>query len=158
MGLTYQVYGQQQSQGWEASLVGQATSSLRIIANATGMNAKITQDAVATNVGQAFYGVPNFSANVWGVQDLKFDIPGKLSFGLGAVYVGQRAGATPNSMGYFLPEYTSIDAGIFYRIDKVNLAINVKNLTNATILNSSQGALTYRSPGTNYLLTAGINF
>ena len=158
MGLTYQVYGQQQSQGWEASLVGQATSSLRIIANATGMNAKITQDAVATNVGQAFYGVPNFSANVWGVQDLKFDIPGKLSFGLGAVYVGQRAGATPNSMGYFLPEYTSIDAGIFYRIDKVNLAINVKNLTNATILSSSQGALTYRSPGTNYLLTAGINF
>jgi len=155
---TYGVNGQQQSQGWEASLIGQATSSLRLIANATGLNAKITQDAIASNVGQNIYGVPNFSANIWGVQDLKFDIPGKLSFGLGAVYVGQRAGATPNTNDYYLPEYTSIDAGIFYAIDKVNLALNVKNLTNATILNSSQGALTYRSPGTNFLLTAGIHF
>jgi iron complex outermembrane receptor protein len=156
--FTYGVNGQQQSQGWEASLIGQATSSLRLIANATGLNAKITQDSVASNVGQNIYGVPNFSANIWGVQDLKFDIPGKLSFGLGAVYVGQRAGATPNTNAYYLPEYTSFDAGIFYKIDKVNLALNVKNLTNATILNSAQGALTYRSPGTNYLLTAGIHF
>ena len=155
---TYTVNGQQQSQGWEASLIGQATSSLRLIANATGLQAKITQDAVASNVGQNIYGVPNFSANIWGVQDLKFDIPGKLSFGLGAVYVGQRAGATPNTNGYYLPEYTTIDAGIFYKIDRVNLALNVKNITNATVLNSAQGALTYRSPGTNYLLTAGIHF
>jgi iron complex outermembrane receptor protein len=155
---TYTVNGQQQSQGWEASLIGQATSSLRLIANATGLQAKVTQDAVASNVGQNIYGVPNFSANIWGVQDLKFDIPGKLSFGLGAVYVGQRAGATPNTNGYYLPEYTTIDAGIFYKIDKVNLALNVKNITNATVLNSAQGALTYRSPGTNYLLTAGIHF
>jgi iron complex outermembrane receptor protein len=128
------------------------------VANATGLNAKITQDSVASNVGQNIYGVPKFSANIWGVQDLKFDIPGKLSFGLGAVYVGQRAGATPNPYQYYLPEYTTVDAGVFYKIDKVNLALNVKNLTNATVLNSSGGTMTYRSPGTNYLLTAGINF
>lgn len=155
---TYGVNGEQQSQGWEAGLVGQVTSGLRLIANATGLNAKITQDAVASNVGQSIYGVPNFSANIWGVHDLKFDIPGKLSFGLGAVYVGQRPGATPNTQNYYLPEYTTVDAGIFYKIDKVNLALNVKNLTNATVLNSAMGTMTYRSPGTNYLLTAGVNF
>lgn len=158
MGLSYGVNGQQQSQGWEASLVGQATSSFRLIANATGLQAKVTQDAVASNVGQNIYGVPNFSANIWGVQDLKFDIPGKLSFGLGAVYVGQRAGSTPNPNGYYLPQYTTVDAGIFYKIDKVNLALNVKNLTNTTVLNSNMGVMTYRSPGATYLFTAGVNF
>ena len=136
----------------------QVHANIDVYASMWGVYLYCEAFSVASNVGQNIYGVPHFSANIWGVQDLKFDIPGKLSFGLGAVYVGQRAGATPNTNGYYLPEYTSFDAGIFYKIDKVNLALNVKNLTNATILNSAQGALTYRSPGTNYLFTAGINF
>ncbi len=93
---TYTVNGQQQSQGWEAGLVGQATSSLKLIANATGLNAKVTQDSNPANVGARLYGVPQFSANFWGMQDLPLDIPGKVSLGAGAVYVGQRAAAVPN--------------------------------------------------------------
>ena len=155
---TYAVNGQQQSQGWEASLVGQATSSLKLIANATGLNAKVTQDSNPANVGARLYGVPQFSANFWGMQDLPLDIPGKVSLGAGAVYVGQRAAAVPNLSYFTLPEYTSIDAGIFYKIDRVNLALNVKNITGATILNSIQGTGVNRYAGTTYLATAGINF
>jgi len=155
---TYTVNGQQQSQGWEAGLVGQATSSLKIIANATGLNAKVTQDANPANIGARLYGVPQFSANFWGVQDLRLDIPGKVSVGAGAVYVGQRAAAVPNLSYFTLPEYTSIDAGVFYKIDRVNLALNVKNITGATILNSIQGTGVNRYAGTTYLATAGINF
>jgi iron complex outermembrane receptor protein len=155
---TYTVNGQQQSQGWEAGLVGQATSSLKIIANATGLNAKVTQDSNPANIGARLYGVPQFSANFWGVQDLRLDIPGKVSIGAGAVYVGQRAAAVPNLSYFTLPEYTSIDAGVFYKIDRVNLALNVKNITGATILNSVQGTGVNRYAGTTYLATAGINF
>jgi outer membrane receptor protein involved in Fe transport len=155
---TYTVNGQQQSQGWEAGLVGQATSSLKIIANATGLNAKVTQDANPANIGARLYGVPQFSANFWGVQDLRLDIPGRVSIGAGAVYVGQRAAAVPNLSYFTLPEYTSIDAGIFYKIDRVNLALNIKNITGATILNSIQGTGVNRYAGTTYLATAGINF
>jgi len=161
---TYTVNGGEQSKGWEASLIGQATKSLRMIANATGINATVTSATYNPNVGATapagtqLYGVPKFSANIWGVQDLPIEVPGKVSAGLGVVYVGDRNATTPNTAGLVMPSYTTVDLGIFYKIDKVNLALNVKNLTNATVLNSVQGAYVARQPGTSYLATAGINF
>lgn len=160
----YTVNGGEQSKGWEASLIGQATKSLRMIANATGINATVTSATYNPNVGATapagtqLFGVPKFSANVWGVQDLPIEVPGKVSAGLGVVYVGDRNATTPNTAGLVMPSYTTVDLGIFYKIDKVNLALNVKNLTNATVLNSVQGAYIARQPGTSYLVTAGINF
>jgi iron complex outermembrane receptor protein len=159
---TYTVNGGEQSKGWEASLVGQATSSLRMIANASGINATVTSATRNSNgtapAGTQLYGVPKFSANIWGVQDLPINIPGKTSFGLGVVYVGDRTATTPNTNGLILPSYTTVDAGLFYKIEKINLALNVKNITNAAVLNSSQNTFVSRSPGTSYLLTAGMNF
>ena len=160
----YTANGAEQSKGWEASLIGQATKSLRMIANASGINATVTQQSFnsaaydSAPVGTQLAGVPKFSANIWGVQDLPLDIPGKTSFGLGVVYVGDRNATTPNTNGLILPSYTSVDAGLFYKIDRVNLALNVKNLTNATVMNTSQGAFVSRQPGISYLATAGINF
>jgi iron complex outermembrane receptor protein len=160
----YTVNGGEQSKGWEASLIGQATKSLRMIANATGINATVTSATYNPNVaatapaGTQLFGVPKFSANIWGVQDLPIEVPGKVSAGLGVVYVGDRNATTPNTAGLVMPSYTTVDLGIFYKIDKVNLALNVKNLTNATVLNSVQGAYVARQPGTSYLATAGINF
>jgi iron complex outermembrane receptor protein len=158
----YTVNGGEQSKGWEASLIGQATKSLRMIANATGINATVTS-ATRNSLGTApagtpLYGVPKFSANVWGVQDLPLEVPGKVSAGLGVVYAGSSNATIPNTAGLVMPSYTTVDAGIFYKIDKVNLALNVKNLTNATVLNSVQGAYVARQHGTSYLATAGINF
>jgi iron complex outermembrane receptor protein len=158
----YTVNGGEQSKGWEASLVGQATKSLRMIANATGLNATVTS-ATRNSLGTApagsqLYGVPKFSANIWGVQDLSMDVPGKVSAGVGVVYVGDRNATTPNTAGLVLPSYTSVDAGLFYKIDRLNLALNVKNLTNATVLNASQNVFVSRQPGISYLATAGINF
>jgi iron complex outermembrane receptor protein len=160
----YSASGGEESQGWEASLIGQVTTGLRVIANATGINAKTTQATTnyATSelapAGTQLAGVPKFSANAWGVQDLPLEIQGKTSIGLGVVYVGDRVANTPNTNGLILPSYTTIDAGLFYKIDRINLALNVKNITNATVLNSAQGAFVVRQPGTSYLLTAGMNF
>jgi outer membrane receptor protein involved in Fe transport len=160
----YSASGGEESQGWEASLIGQVTTGLRVIANATGINAKTTQATTnyATSelapAGTQLAGVPKFSANAWGVQDLPLEIKGKTSIGLGVVYVGDRVANTPNTNGLILPSYTTIDAGLFYKIDRINLALNVKNITNATVLNSAQGAFVVRQPGTSYLLTAGMNF
>ncbi len=160
----YSASGGEESQGWEASLIGQVTTGLRVIANATGINAKTTQATTnyATSelapAGTQLAGVPKFSANAWGVQDLPLEIKGKASIGLGIVYVGDRVANTPNTNGLILPSYTTIDAGLFYKIDRINLALNVKNITNATVLNSAQGAFVVRQPGASYLLTAGMNF
>jgi len=160
----YTATGGEQSKGWEASLIGQASKSLKMIANASGINATTTQQATnfgtgaLAPAGSPLAGVPKFSANIWGVQDLPINIPGKTSFGLGVVYVGDRTATTPNTNGLILPSYTTVDAGLFYKIEKINLALNVKNITNAAVLNSSQNTFVSRSPGTSYLLTAGMNF
>lgn len=160
----YSATGGEQSKGWEASLIGQATKSLRMIANASGINATTTQQsrnfATATTApaGSQLAGVPKFSANIWGVQDLPLNIPGKPSIGLGVVYVGDRVATTPNVNGLILPAYTTVDMGLFYKIDRVDLALNIKNLTNSTVINSVQGMYVARQPGTSYLATAGITF
>jgi iron complex outermembrane receptor protein len=160
----YAVNGGEQSKGWEASLIGQATRSLRMIANASGINATTIQANTNYATGQLapagtpLAGVPKFSANIWGVQDLPLDFSGKTSFGLGVVYVGDRVANTPNTNGLVIPAYTTVDAGLFYKINRINLALNVKNITNSTVLSSAQGAFVLRQPGISYLATAGINF
>jgi iron complex outermembrane recepter protein len=160
----YTVNGGEQSKGWEASLIGQATRSLRMIANASGINATTIQANTNYATGQLapagtqLAGVPKFSANIWGVQDLPLDFSGKTSFGLGVVYVGDRVANTPNTNGLVIPAYTTVDAGLFYKINRINLALNVKNITNSTVLSSAQGAFVLRQPGISYLATAGINF
>jgi iron complex outermembrane recepter protein len=149
--------GQAQSQGWEFGLVGQVTKGLKVVANATGLNATVTSNPSDPSVvGQQLYNAPKFSSNVWAVQDVPVNIPGKLSGGLGFVQVGERQGSISN--GLMLPSYTSYDAGIFYKIDRVNLALNVKNFTNAKVFNSLEGSALWRQPGTTYLLTAGMQF
>jgi outer membrane receptor protein involved in Fe transport len=160
----YTVNGGQQSKGWEASLIGQATKNLKMIANASGINATTIQASSIYETGQIapagtqLAGVPKFSANIWGVQDLPLEVRGKPSIGLGVVYVGDQLANTPNTNGLVIPSYTTVDAGLFYKIDRINLALNVKNITNATVLSSAQGAFVLRQPGINYLATAGINF
>lgn len=160
----YTVNGGEQSKGWEASLIGQATKGLRMIANASGINATTIQantnysTGALAPAGTQLAGVPKFSANIWGVQDLPLNFSGKTSFGLGVVYVGDRTATVPNINGLIIPAYTTVDAGLFYKVDRINLALNVKNLTNSTVLSSSQGAFVLRQPGINYLVTAGINF
>lgn len=160
----YSAAGGEESKGWEASLVGQVTNALKVIANASGINATTTQatynasTAETAPAGTQLAGVPKFSANAWGVQDLPLNFAGKTSVGLGVVYVGDRVANTPNTNGLVLPSYTTIDAGLFYKVDRINLALNVKNITNATVLNTAQGAFVVRQPGTSYLFTAGMNF
>jgi iron complex outermembrane receptor protein len=135
-----------------------------MIANASGINATTIQANTNYATGQLapagtqLAGVPKFSANIWGVQDLPLDFSGKTSFGLGVVYVGDRVANTPNTNGLVIPAYTTVDAGLFYKINRINLALNVKNITNSTVLSSAQGAFVLRQPGISYLATAGINF
>ena len=49
-----------------------------------------------------------------------------LGFGLGMFYVGEREGDLDNS--FQLDDYFRTDAAIYYRQDKLNLALNFNNL------------------------------
>jgi len=155
----YVTAAQAQSKGWEFGLIGQVTKGLKVVANATGLSTTVTSDPTGTfAIGQQMYNVPKFSSNLWAVQDIPADIPGKLSAGLGFVQVGQRQALISSTNSLMMPSYTTYDAGIFYKIDRVNLALNVKNFTNAKVYNSVDSYAIWRQPGTTYLLTAGMQF
>jgi len=160
--LSYALVGEQVNQGWELSAVGQATSSTRVVGNVSGINAKVTEGNNNFPVNSRMPGVPNFTANLWGVQDIPLGIPGKFSAGIGGVYVGERAAALPNLTYFTLPSYATMDAALFYKYKTLSLALNGKNLTNSTVINTmgptqTSGNGVVRMPGSSWLVTLGVD-
>jgi iron complex outermembrane receptor protein len=152
--------GEQRSRGLELGMAGQATQDLRVIANATFQNAKVTKttDGDSTPVGTELLNVPERSANLWGVYDLPIkNLLGKLSLGAGLVYVGEREGTQPNS-DFKLAAYTRYDAGVFYKVDRYNVALNLQNLSNEKYLETVEGSLSQIAPPFAALLTLGVDF
>lgn len=147
-------YGEQQSRGIEASLVGQIKPGLKLIANYAYLDyAKITKDNTASNVGNSLYGVAKTNFNLWGVQQINSN----LSLGAGFVKVSDRAGDSVGS-GFVLPGYERIDLGVFYKLDKVDLALNIKNVNNARIFDTVDGWFVQRQAPRNITFTAGMKF
>ena len=152
----YLTYGEQQSRGLETSLVGQIKPGLKVMANYAYLDyAKITKNTPTSNenVGNSLYGVAKSNLNIWGVQQVN----NNLSLGAGFVKVGKRTGDNYGS-GYTLPGYERIDLGVFYKLNKVDLALNVKNLNNARIFDTVDGWFVQRQAPRNVTLTAGMKF
>jgi iron complex outermembrane receptor protein len=152
----YLTYGEQQSRGFEISLVGQIKPGLKIMANYAHLDyAKITKDTPTSNasVGNSLYGVAKSNLNVWGVQQVNSN----LSLGAGYVKVGKRTADNVGS-GFMLPDYQRIDLGVFYKLKKVDLALNVKNVNNARIFDTVEGWFVQRQAPRNVTLTAGMKF
>jgi iron complex outermembrane recepter protein len=152
----YLTYGEQQSRGFEASLVGQIKPGLKIIANYAQLDyAKITKDTPTSNasVGNSLYGVAKRNFNIWGMQQVNSN----LTLGAGFVKVGDRSGDSAGS-GFMLPGYERIDLGVFYKLNKVDLALNVKNVNNARIFDTVDGWFVQRQAPRNVTLTAGMKF
>lgn len=155
---TYLTFGEQESRGMEASVAGQVTPGLRVIANLAYLDyAKTTKDIDPANVGSSLYGVARSNFNLWGVQELPKWLPGQLSAGAGVVRVGERTADNVGS-GFVLPAYTRIDLGLFYKIDRFDFAINLKNANNARIFDTADGYFVQRQAPRNVTLTAGLKF
>ena len=150
----YLTYGEQQSRGIEASLVGQIKPGLKVIANYAYLDyAKITRDIESGNLGRSLYGVAKSNFNIWGMQQLNSD----LAIGAGFVRVGDRSGDSAGS-GFMLPGYERVDLGLFYKLAKVDLALNVKNLNNARIFDTVDGWFVQRQAPRNVTITAAMKF
>ena len=154
-GNTYYLDGEQQSRGIEATLNGRLTSSLKLIANLSHLNyAKIT---AGTSSGISLYGSAKNSINVWGIQNVKSDLPGALSVGLGVASVSDRPADSKNS-GFKLPSYTKLDAGVFYTHQKTRYALNIKNLNDAKVFDTAEGYFVQRQPPRSVVFTVGMDF
>jgi iron complex outermembrane receptor protein len=163
----YQIQtGQITSNGIDFDMTGKLTRSLTVNANYEYADAKITKDSDPNMVGKRNFGTPDHYGNLW----LKYNLPkGKFknfSIAMGYQYVGKRSAARnwlPGDEIKFLSVYSLLDAALSYRNEKINISLNVYNITNADyaslgFFNSATNEWRY-TPGepVDFRLSFGVN-
>ena len=104
--------GEVSSRGLEIEAKASLSKSLNAIASFTYIDAEVTADKLAVNVGKRPFAVPETMASLW--ADYTFRSGALSGFGLGAGvrYIGDSAGDPANT--FFVPSVTLVDAAIHY--------------------------------------------
>lgn len=123
--------GEQQHKGFEWEANGQLTERLNVIASYSYIDAEVTKsNNRAQNIsleGKRPILVAKNMANVWLNYDFSMITQG-LSAGAGVRYIGKQAGNDINS--FDVPDYTLVDAAIYYQQGAWRFALNGRNLEN----------------------------
>uniref|UniRef100_UPI0030DBA65A TonB-dependent siderophore receptor n=1 Tax=Oculatella sp. LEGE 06141 TaxID=1828648 RepID=UPI0030DBA65A len=117
--------GEQRSQGVEVDLSGEILPGWNIIVGYAYTDARITDDNTF-ETGNRLTNAPEHNINLWTTYEIQSGDLRGLGFGLGLFYIGDRAGDLDNS--FDVPGYLRADAALFYRRDRLRVALNVKNL------------------------------
>ncbi|MGG6266574.1 TonB-dependent siderophore receptor [Leptolyngbya sp. AN03gr2] len=117
--------GEQRSRGIELDVTGRILPGWNVIASYAYTDAKVTEDN-SIPVGNRLQGVPEHQASLWTTYQIQSGSLRGLGFGLGLFYVGERQGNLANS--FTLGDYFRTDASLFYRRDRFNAAVNIRNL------------------------------
>lgn len=136
------VLGQKKSEGVEFDLRGTIVNGLNLVANYAYTNSKVTRvtpGVTVAKVGDAVPGYAEQTANAW----LSYKIQGGALKGIGvsagASYLGGRHTAWEVSPdpAQKLPDYTKVDAGLFWEGGKMRIAANVFNVFDKYIYSGS---------------------
>lgn len=123
-GVVWILHGEVRSRGAEFDVIGAPLPNWSISSNYSFNEIEITKDTREDRIGQRFPNSPKHAASLW----TRFDIPGTgLGIGGGVNHVGDRETLTDLLI---LPSYTVADAALYYRWRAVDLALNVRNITN----------------------------
>lgn len=119
--------GEQRSQGIEFDIAGEVLPGWKIFAGYAYTDAEIVEDNTYAS-GNRLTNAPEHSFNIWTTYEFQSGDLRGLGFGLGLFFIGDRAGDLDNS--FDVPSYLRTDASIFYRRDRLRVALNVRNLFN----------------------------
>jgi iron complex outermembrane receptor protein len=131
--------GKDRSRGVEVSLGLRPVAGLNIIGSGVWMDPETLARNVATNAilgitgsvyGTRPVGVATHAANLWSTYQIQSGLARGLTFGFGVTYKGDTFADSLNLLR--VPSYTVFDAAVFYRIKRMDLAVNIRNLTNKT--------------------------
>lgn len=152
--------GADRSRGFEAEFTGHILPQWHIYAGYSYIDAKVLDDSNPALIGLAKENTSKNSVNIWtrynftNIQLLK-------DFGIGAGMLYQSKKIPWFTRSFELPAYTTLDAAIYYSVPqtKLQLALNVNNITNITYWVGAQNYLRL-FPGAprNYLFTATYKF
>jgi len=118
--------GRQRSQGVEVGAAGYLTDRWSIIANYAYVDARVTDDDNQGLIGNRLRNAAYNNANLWTRYDLIQGCNYTLGVAGGLVYVGNRPGDIENS--FLLPGFTRLDAGLYFRKDRLNVAAYFENV------------------------------
>lgn len=137
-GADPQPVGRSKSRGLELDVIGKPLPGWNILASATRVNARSTSNELAsvpgvtTGAGESVNGrvlaaTPANAWSLWSSYTLQGGPLQGLGFGLGAVH---KAASYADAIEKLkVPAYTILNAAVFYRMHKSEVALNVKNLT-----------------------------
>ncbi|AFZ33340.1 TonB-dependent siderophore receptor (plasmid) [Gloeocapsa sp. PCC 7428] len=129
--------GEQRSQGVELDIGGEILPGWNLTASYAYTDAEVTEDNV-TPEGNRLPSVPEHQASLWTTYTIQEGTLGGLGFGLGLFYVSERQGDLENS--YQIGDYLRTDAAVYYRRDRFNAAINIRNLFDTNYILTTFGA------------------
>jgi len=134
--------GGERSRGFECDLTGYITPDWQINASYSYIDAKITNDADASLIGQRKQNTPKNSANFWTRYNFASDsVLDDFGIGLGMQY--QSSKIPWFTRDFTLPDFTIFDAALYYKPSKTNMqiAVNAGNLLNRTYWLGAQNYL-----------------
>jgi iron complex outermembrane receptor protein len=149
--------GKERSRGIEFDVTGRISLNWSVLASYAYNDAKITDSTIPAEVGMQKPNAPRHMANIWTRYNLARGPLSGLGLGLGANYVDRRSLSI--NLAQSIPNYTLVDAALFYTIGKMQLQFNANNITGKKYW---VGGYDYIRlfPGTprNYLLTMSYSF
>jgi iron complex outermembrane receptor protein len=151
--------GEITSKGSELDVGVSITESWQVLLGVGFQNAEITADTVPSNIGLEQPNVPNQMASMWTKYQFKKTAVKGLSLGLGATYVGERAGQRDSIARSFpLPSYTTWNGMISYQRGPHRFALNAENIFDKSYI--MIGSARLADPGEHRTLrfTYGLGF
>lgn len=122
--------GTQLSKGFEAELIANPIKGLNIVAGYTYNDSRLSKSNPTTNgLRPTTAGSPT-TANLWASYRLTQGAASGLGFGIGGIYGSQYFQTNTATFKFQIPEYTVLDASVFYDRPKYRLGLKVDNLTN----------------------------
>jgi iron complex outermembrane receptor protein len=112
-------------------MVGELAPGWRLIAAYAYTDAEIRKDADLTS-GNELQGIPEHSGSIWSTYEFQGGTLKGFGLGAGLRYVGTRQGDNANS--FEVPDYTQLDATVFYKRGPAVVRLSGYNLTDEEIL------------------------
>ncbi len=118
--------GEITSDGLEFDVSGSPINGLNLIGNFALTDARITQEKNLALLGKRPPNTPSRGAGLWASYDMQGAGWKGWGAGLGAHYVGERAG--DETASFLLPDYVRWDASVWYRASQWRVALKLENL------------------------------
>jgi iron complex outermembrane receptor protein len=149
--------GKERSRGIEFDVTGRIMPNWSILASYAYNDAIITDSTIPAEVGSQKPNAPHNMANIWTRYNLNKGLLSGLGIGLGANYVDRRTLSI--NLAQSIPDYTLVDAALFYTIGKMQLQFNANNITGKKYwVGGYDYVRLFPGAPSNYLLTMNYSF